>query len=299
MRRKLFTATLAPLLIVLALAIARSSDAASGAVPRLIFPVVGPVTYTDDFGAPRGRLPHQGNDIMATKKSPVVAVEDGKVTFWTRSASAGCMLYLHGRSGTMYEYIHLNNDLSMKNDNRGKCVAGTAYAKGLKDDDRVKAGQLIGYVGDSGDANGIASHLHFELHPRGGQAVSPFRYLQRGRILLFAATRGATVSLTLQGTLEEIDSSPGTLSMRVNSLTSSTGLRLGKLSRLLTLELAPDTVVTDSNGNELAPDDLNNLSPTTAITVETTSAPVTLAAQLGSRLALSTSSVSVAVSDPT
>lgn len=299
MRRKLFTATLAPLLIVLALAIARSSDAASGAVPRLIFPVVGPVTYTDDFGAPRGRLPHQGNDIMATKKSPVVAVEDGKVTFWTRSASAGCMLYLHGRSGTMYEYIHLNNDLSMKNDNRGKCVAGTAYAKGLKDDDRVKAGQLIGYVGDSGDANGIASHLHFELHPRGGQAVSPFRYLQRGRILLFAATRGATVSLTLQGTLEEIDSSPGTLSMRVNSLTSSTGLRLGKLSRLLTLELAPDTVVTDSNGNELAPDDLNNLSPNTAITVETTSAPVTLAAQLGSRLALSTSSVSVAVSDPT
>jgi hypothetical protein len=287
------------MLIVLALAIARSSDAASGAVPRLIFPVVGPVTYMDDFGAPRGRLPHQGNDIMAVKKSPVVAVEDGKVTFWTRSASAGCMLYLHGRSGTMYEYIHLNNDLTMKNDNRGKCVAGTAYAKGLKDGAHVKAGQLIGYVGDSGDANGIASHLHFELHPHGGQAVSPYRYLQRGRILLFAATRGATVSLTLQGTLEEIDSSAGTLSMRVNSLTSSTGFHLDKLSRLLTLELAPDTVVTDSYGNELAPDDLDNLSPTTAITVEATSAPVTLAAQLGSRLALSTSSVSVAVSDPT
>ncbi|MGC9974237.1 MAG: M23 family metallopeptidase [Gaiellaceae bacterium] len=290
------------LLIALFLAIAAflAAPLASGstrAVPRLIFPVVGPVTYTNDFDAPRGRLPHQGNDIMAVKKSPVVAVEDGKVTFWTRSASAGCMLYLYGRSGTMYEYIHLNNDLTMKNDNKGKCVAGTAYAKGLKNGDRVKAGQLIGYVGDSGDANGIASHLHFELHPHGGQAVSPYRHLQRSRILLFAATRGATVSLTLQGKLEQVDSALGTLSMRVTSLTSSTGLRLDKLSRMLTLELSPDTVVTDYYGNELSPDDLSNLSPATAVKVTTTSAPVTLAAQLGSRLALSTSSVSVA--DPT
>jgi hypothetical protein len=287
------------LLIALFLAIAAflAAPLASGstrAVPRLIFPVVGPVTYTNDFDAPRGRLPHQGNDIMAVKKSPVVAVEDGKVTFWTRSASAGCMLYLYGRSGTMYEYIHLNNDLTMKNDNKGKCVAGTAYAKGLKNGDRVKAGQLIGYVGDSGDANGIASHLHFELHPHGGQAVSPYRHLQRSRILLFAATRGATVSLTLQGKLEQVDSALGTLSMRVTSLTSSTGLRLDKLSRMLTLELSPDTVVTDYYGNELSPDDLSNLSPATAVKVTTTSAPVTLAAQLGSRLALSTSSVSVA-----
>jgi hypothetical protein len=263
------------------------------AVPRLIFPVVGPVTYTNDFGAPRGRLPHQANDIMAAKKSPVVAVEDGKISFWTRSASAGCMLYLYGRSGTMYEYIHLNNDRTMKNDNKGKCVAGTAYAKGLKNGARVKAGQQIGYVGDSGDANGIAAHLHFELHPRGGRAVSPYRYLKRGRVLLFAATRGAAVSLTLKGKLVEADSSSQTLSMRLTSLSTSTGLRLNKLSRKLTLELSPDTLATDNSGSDLSPDDLDSLASGAAIKVTTMRAPATLAAELGSPLALTSSSVTI------
>ena len=283
----------------LSLAIAASVLAvplASGgtrAVPRLIFPVVGSVTYTNDFGDPRGRLPHQGNDIMAAKKSPVVAVEDGKVSFWTSSASAGCMLYLHGHSGTMYEYIHLNNDLTMKNDNKGKCVAGTAYAKGLKDGARVKAGQPIGYVGDSGDANGIASHLHFELHPRGGRAVSPYSHLKRARALLFAANPGTQVSLTLKGKLVEIDSSLQTLSIRLTGLSTSTGLLLEKLSRKLTLELSPDTLVADDNGNDLSLDNLDSLASGATIEVTTTSVPVTLAAQLGSPLALATLSVTI------
>ena len=50
------------------------------------------------------------------------------------------MLYLYGKSGTTYMYIHLNNDLTNRNDNRGKCVAGTAYAPGLKDGQTVAAG---------------------------------------------------------------------------------------------------------------------------------------------------------------
>jgi hypothetical protein len=53
------------------------------------------------------------------------------------------MLYLYGASGTTYLYIHLNNDLTMKNDNRGKCVAGVAYARGLKNGAKVQAGQII------------------------------------------------------------------------------------------------------------------------------------------------------------
>jgi hypothetical protein len=263
------------------------------AVPQLVFPVVGPVSYANDFGDPRGRLPHQGNDIMAVKKSLAVAVEDGKVSFWTSSRSAGCMLYLYGRSGTMYEYIHLNNDLTMQNDNKGKCVQGTAYAKGLKNGARVKAGQPIGFVGDSGDANGIAAHLHFEVHPRGGQPVSPYSYLKRASVLLFADKQGAQVSLTLKGKLIAIDSMAGTLSMRVSGLTSSTGLNLKKLSRTLTLELSPDATAVYDYGADLSLEKLDRLAPGSSIMVATAYSPVTLATESGSALSLVTSAVTI------
>ena len=69
-------------------------------MPVLIFPIVGKVSYSDDFGDPRGQGVHEGNDILADRKAPVVAVEAGKVVFWTKSANAGCMLYLYGKSGT-------------------------------------------------------------------------------------------------------------------------------------------------------------------------------------------------------
>src|SRR5438128_11058301 len=169
--------------------------------PGIIFPVVGPVQYHDDFGEPRTGGPHQGNDILAPKRALAVAAEAGKVEFWTTSATAGCMLYLYGRGGTTYLYIHLNNDVTSGNDNRGRCVAGTAYAKGLESGARVAAGQPIGYVGDSGDADDVHPHLHFEVHPKGGKAVSPFPYLHRARHLLFGAKAGTSVSLTLKGTV--------------------------------------------------------------------------------------------------
>jgi murein DD-endopeptidase MepM/ murein hydrolase activator NlpD len=145
---------------------------------QIVFPVIGPALYHDDFGEPRPGGVHSGNDILAERRAPVVAVEAGRIVFWTRSASAGCMLYLYGRNGTTYQYIHLNNDLTARNDNRGTCVPGVAFAPGLQDGDRVSAGELIGYVGDSGDADGLHPHLHFELHPGDGKAVSPFSLLQ-------------------------------------------------------------------------------------------------------------------------
>jgi hypothetical protein len=183
------------LLLVLTL-LTLAAGAAAAPSAKIIFPVLGQVTYTDDFGAPRVGGPHQGIDIVAPKRSLALAAEAGKVEFWTTSAGAGCMLYLHGASGTTYYYIHLNNDLTPKNDNRGKCVAGTAYAKGLKDGSKVVAGQPVGYVGDSGDADGIHVHLHFELHPAGKGAVDPYSWLQRGQHLLFAAPRGTPSLLT-------------------------------------------------------------------------------------------------------
>ena len=206
------------LLLTLLLGVAGPVSAATpkGSVPPLIFPVAGPTTYIDDFGQPRPGGAHQGNDLMAAKKTPVVAVEPGKIKFWATSASAGCMLYLYGASGTTYMYIHLNNDLTMRNDNRGKCVAGVAYARGLKDGAKVQAGQMIGYVGDSGDANGIASHLHFEVHPGGGAAVSPFPYLQTAQHLLFFAKAGTPFMLALTGTIVSVTDTA--LTMQVSLL---------------------------------------------------------------------------------
>lgn len=220
----------------------------TGTVPTLIFPVAGPTTYVDDFGQPRAGGPHQGNDLLAAKKTPVVAVEPGTIKFWTTSASAGCMLYLYGASGTTYLYIHLNNDLTMSNDNRGKCVPGVSYARGLKDGAKVQAGQMIGYVGDSGDANGIASHLHFEVHPGGGAAVSPYPYLQRAQHLLFFAKAGTPFSLALTGTV--VSATDTTLSLTVTQLRAfPMNLTLKKLTQHLSLTV-PATAVVQEKSSE-------------------------------------------------
>ena len=241
MRRHRTTARGVLFLAVMLGLLAGTAAAAAPKVPEhIIFPVIGPVTYTNDFGAPRGGGAHQGNDMMAAKRSPAVAAEAGTVKYWTTSRAAGCMLYLYGESGTVYYYIHLNNDLTLKNDNRGKCVRGVAYA--VKNGQRVQAGQQVGYVGDSGDANGIASHLHFEMHPGGGRAVSPYPYLQKAYKLLFAAKAGTPFTLTLTGTV--VSASLDRLVVNVaTSQAWPSGLTLTKLNRPITVAVPAATVV--------------------------------------------------------
>jgi hypothetical protein len=238
-------------LLVLAAGLAAAPAAARTSAPvkqPIVFPVVGPVTYQDDFGQPRAGGPHQGNDLLAPRKSIAVAAEGGTIKFWTTSASAGCMLYLHGDSGTTYEYIHLNNDVTMKNDNRGKCVAGTAYAPGLKDGARVQAGQQVGFVGDSGDANGIATHLHFEVHPNDGKAVDPYPFLQAATPLLFYAKPGTPFGLTLTGTV--VTATTDKLQVQVATLQAwPTGLTLTQLAKPLTITVPATAVVQQKPGS--------------------------------------------------
>jgi hypothetical protein len=206
-----------PVLVALFAAGLVASTSGAGSVPDpFVFPVVGPYRYTNDFGDPRSQGRHEGNDVLAPKKSIVVAVEDGKVKFWTTSAQAGCMLYLYGASGTTYLYIHLNNDVTAANDNRGKCVPGTAYWPGLKDGQSVLAGQAIAYLGDSGDADGTP-HLHFEVHPRDGPAVNPYPYLNNATRILFAAPPGSAVTLSLKGRV--LLANTTTLRMKVDTAT--------------------------------------------------------------------------------
>ena len=229
------------LAVTIGLSAGSAAASATGKVPdHIVFPVVGKVQYIDDFGAPRGGSPHQGNDLMAPKKSPAVAAEAGKVKYWTTSSPAGCMLYLYGESGTTYLYIHLNNDVTMKNDNRGKCVRGTAYA--VKNGTKVAAGQQIGYVGDSGDANGGASHLHFEVHPGGGKAVSPYPYLQKAYKLLFTGKAGSPFALTLTGTV--VSAAIDRIVVNVSASQAwPSGLTLTKLNRAIALTVPETTTV--------------------------------------------------------
>jgi hypothetical protein len=108
------------------------------------------------------------------------------------------MLYLYGHSETTYMYIHLNNDLTAKNDNKGGCVKDVSFA--VPNGSEVTAGEQIAWNGDSGDANGNP-HLHFEVHPNDGVDVNPFRYLKRAVKPLFAAHHGSVFSLGLHGQL--------------------------------------------------------------------------------------------------
>jgi hypothetical protein len=216
----------------------------SGKVPPLVFPVLGAASYIDDFGDPRGQGRHEGNDIVAPRRAFALAAETGTVKFHITSSRAGCMLYLEGESGTEYLYIHLNNDLTLRNDNRGKCVNGTAYA--VKNGAKVAAGQQIAYVGDSGDANGGNSHLHFEVHPGGGKAVSPYPYLQKAYRLLFAAKPGTPFSLTLTGTV--VSATIDRLVMNVSTSQAwPSGLTLTKLNRSIALTVPEATMVQSLN----------------------------------------------------
>jgi hypothetical protein len=235
--------------VLIACAAAGSVRAAKGGVPALVFPVVGTVNYTDDFGQARGALKHQGNDLLGDKRAPVVAVEAGTVKYWTTSSSAGCMLYLYGASGTMYEYIHLNNDLTTGNDNKGTCVKGVSYA--VADGAKVEAGQQIGYLGDSGDANGIHPHLHFEVHPKGNAASDPFPFLKKAaHLLTVAPPAGGTFTLKVTGTV--VASDTGELSIAVSTLAAwPSHVKQSKVGRTLVLTLPPDDTSTYIAGEKI------------------------------------------------
>ena len=262
----------------------------------IVFPVLGPTVYIDNFGQPRPGGPHQGIDILAPKRALALAAEPGKVKFWTHSAGAGCMLYLYGASGTNYYYIHLNNDLTKGNDNRGKCVAGTAYARGLKTGAKVSAGQVVGYVGDSGDANGIHPHLHFELHPNGGHAVDPYHWLQTGQHLLFAAPRGTPVTLELRGTV--VSTTTDGLRLKVGPVAAfPLGQRQPKLGRKLLIEVPTSATIQTVKkwGAPGTPAALVDAQPGQPVDLWTTAAPATMKAERGDDMALNASLVSLLV----
>ncbi len=125
-------------------------------IGSFVFPVRGTYTYTNDWHAPRTGHLHQGCDIFASTGTPCVAVVSG-VASTGEGKNAGLYIRLAGDDGNVYYYMHL--------DRYGQTG-------------RVAAGTVIGYVGDSGNAKGGPPHLHFEIHPGGGEAVNPYPILK-------------------------------------------------------------------------------------------------------------------------
>jgi murein DD-endopeptidase MepM/ murein hydrolase activator NlpD len=133
------------------------------------------VVFSNDWGAGRsGGRRHRGTDVFSEKLTPVVAVADGFVERIRKGRRAGWYVKLrHADDWTTY-YMHLNNDTPGTDDQRND--RNLAIVEGLEVGDFVAAGEVIAYVGDSGNAEGTRPHTHFELHRR-GRAVNPFPYL--------------------------------------------------------------------------------------------------------------------------
>lgn len=136
---------------------------APGASPYLkVFPVAGDNSYSDDFGAARHQGAHEGTDIMADRDTPLVAVDDVTVKRLTRTETGlgGIWVWLVRADGIEYYYAHM-----------------ASIAPGIDVGTKLTAGQVVGGVGNTGDARYGAAHLHFEVHPGGGAATDPYPHL--------------------------------------------------------------------------------------------------------------------------
>ncbi len=139
-----------------------ASRSAPGSIPVVTgsalqaCPVPGSV-FVDSWGDPRsGGRCHQGVDMMAPYGTPVYAAQAGQYT-QSSSALGGLQAYVQAPSGDVTFYAHMQG-----------------FAGGSR---TVAAGELIGYVGDTGNATGTP-HLHFEYHPGGGGPVNPYPYVK-------------------------------------------------------------------------------------------------------------------------
>lgn len=129
-----------------------------------VFPVFGPVQFGDSWGAPRMNGTewahwHEGTDVLADAGTPLVATENGRINSVRSHNLGGKGITMVGASGLQYYYAHLSE-----------------YAPGLAPGAIVTAGEIIGYVGDTGNAKGTP-HLHFEV-VHNGENVNPYPILQ-------------------------------------------------------------------------------------------------------------------------
>jgi peptidoglycan LD-endopeptidase LytH len=125
--------------------------------PGFICPIAGPTWFHDTWGAPRsGGRTHKGTDMFSPQGTPLVAVGDGTIRK-SYDVLGGFIVWLYADHGVNYFYAHLDS-----------------YPAGLSSGQRVSHGQVIGYVGDTGNPPPGAYHLHFGIYPGGITAVNPY-----------------------------------------------------------------------------------------------------------------------------
>jgi murein DD-endopeptidase MepM/ murein hydrolase activator NlpD len=202
----------------------------SDVIPRLtasgyVFPIYGQASFGDSFGAPRGAYVggwHHGEDIFAPLGAPILAVANGVVYSVGWNKVGGLRFWLQDLAGNEFYYAHLS-----------------AFSPLAVNGAQVRAGDVIGFVGNTGDAEHTPYHLHFEIHPvsllyRGYDdgAVAPYPYLtawKRLTDLPFTAVAGWAPPLSDSSRAPK----PGAILLQSRDISSASGLDPGSLRRAL------------------------------------------------------------------
>jgi murein DD-endopeptidase MepM/ murein hydrolase activator NlpD len=191
---------------------------------RYVFPVYGPVSFSDTFGGFRGDVPgnwHHGDDIFAPLGAPILAGSDGIVFSVGWNDVGGNRLWLRDSQGNEFYYAHLS-----------------AFSPLAKNGAEVSAGDVLGFVGNTGDASGTPTHLHFEIHPSSllfmgyDGAVNPTPYLtawQHLHDVNFEDVAGWVPAAAVSDPAPK----PAAILLQVKDISEASGLDPGSLQRAL------------------------------------------------------------------
>jgi murein DD-endopeptidase MepM/ murein hydrolase activator NlpD len=206
-----------------------------------VFPVYGPASYIDSFGAARSDVSyHHGDDIFGQLGQPLLAIADGTLFSVGWNKIGGNRLWLLDGQGNQFYYAHLS-------------AFSTAAVNGA----RVKAGEVIGFMGRTGDAEGTPYHLHFEVHPVSllylgyDGAVDPTPYLDawsHQKDLPFPVVTGWAPAVPGGPAVPE----PGAILLGMSDISTADGLDPASLRRALT-PLKPSALMQTLVPTQLAP----------------------------------------------
>src|SRR5579862_8034824 len=187
-----------------------------------VFPVYGASSYIDTYGAPRSdTVYHHGDDIFGELGQPLVACATGTIFSVGYEKIGGNRLWILDQQGNQFYYAHLS-------------AFSTLAVNGA----HVKAGQVIGFMGNTGDAEGTPVHLHFEIHPVSllylgyDGAVDPTAYLdawKHQQDLPFPVAAIGVAGILGGGNVPE----PGAILLGMNDISSADGLDPASLKRAL------------------------------------------------------------------